>query len=91
MLVYLVQCIFNFPAKIPINEVPIVKIYCHKKKKKHCFYLSGEMESTLDQQLFFQLCLLVRVEGVWEGGASPALLVPTRCLQLCSDGFPQSD
>lgn len=49
------------------------------------------MESTLDQQLFFQLCLLVRVEGVWEGGASPALLVPTRCLQLCSDGFPQSD
>jgi len=49
------------------------------------------MESTLDQQLFFQLRLLVRVEGVWEGGASPALLVPTRCLQLCSDGFPQSD
>lgn len=72
-------------------KFPLLKFTVTRKKKKHCFYLSGEMESTLDQQLFFQLRLLVRVEGVWEGGASPALLVPTRCLQLCSDGFPQSD
>lgn len=64
---------------------------CILEKSKEFYLVSVTWNATVDQQLFFQLCLVVHVEGVWEGGGSPTLLVPTRRLHLCSDCFLQSD